>query len=871
MRWKDLDGEVQAHIEEKALELIDAGIPEKEAWERARREFGNRTLALESSLDVWRWAWLGQFCQDIRYTMRSLRRSPLFTLTTVLSLALGVGANIAIFSIANAVLLRPLPVTHPEELVELLQTYPGEQRLNGYYGWPYFEHIRDHNRVFSEIAGFSFDNIAPVRIEGTMPMTVIRENVTGNYFKFLGLVPSIGRLLNSDDVPKSGSPQVAVVSWQFWQNALAADPSILGKRIVVNGTPLAIVGVAPRSYLGPRAELQTSVWVPQEKDPVSILARLKPGVTLQEARAEMSVLFQFIIEQRFAEKEDPQVRKMIMEVEQASTGLGRIRDQYSKTLVALLIIVGLLLLLACVNITSMLLARATDRQRELTIRAGLGAGVARLARQMLTESMALASLGAILAVPFAYWGTTILTGLIASGRAHERAYLQVVPDVRVLAFGLGLVVCVGIFVGLLPALQAARTSQSMWLRQHSGFRTIKFNRHLGKALVSIQVAIAFALLTVALLFSDELTQLRHQDLGFQSEGVLLASVDPSESGLNREQLTVRYRQLLPRLEQIPGVRSASAAGCTPIEGCGASRFVIVKGFEERPQDRKYTALSWVAPRYFETIGIPLLAGRDFTLADAGLSRVTIISESMAQHYFGGANPIGQFIAIDKNPKTGGWYGDDSSYEVVGVAGDAKNTEIREAAPRMMYLNMFQENRVSGQFLMRTSGKPESIVPEMRRAIHDVLGAMPMPKVLTLSGQVDAAIIPERLAATLTTLFSSLGVMVAGLGLFGLMAYTVSRRTNEIGIRMALGATRWSILSNVFREAMITTIMGLGFGALIWFAAQKWILNSFQLHREPEIQNLMMILVLMLALALVAAAFPARRAARVDPTLALRQE
>ncbi len=816
-----------------------------------------------------RWS---DLAQDIRYAFRSLRRSPFFALITVLSLALGIGANTAIFSIADAVLLKPLSVSHPEDLVEVLQTYPGQVRTNGYYPWSAFQHIRDHNHVFYAMVGVSFDNITSVRIEGSEPVTVIKEAVTGNYFPFLGLAPTMGRLLHQEDVPKSGDAQVAVISWRFWQNELAGDRAVVGKRIVANRKPLTIVGVAPRSYTGPRAELQTSIWVPQEGDPVSILARLKPGVSLQEARAEMPVLFRPILEQRFAEKSDPQVLKMKIEVEPASAGLGRMRDQYANTLLALMVIVGLLLLLACLNITSMLLARAADRQKEFLIRAGLGAGAARLARQLLTESMVLALLGAVMAIPLAYGATSVLTGLIAGGRPHERADLLVEPDIRVLAFGVGLVLCVGVLIGLLPALQGSRTrAQMQSLRQHAGSGMTKFQRRLGHALVSVQMAIAFTLLATAFLLGDQVVQLRHHDLGFQSDGVLLASVDSSESGFTREQLAVRYRELLGRLEQIHGVHSASAAGCTPIEGCGASRFVVVKGFEERPEDRRYTALSWVAPRYFETIGIPLLAGRDFTLSDAGRSRVAIISESMARHYFRGANPIGQFIAIDRNPRTGGWYGDDSPYEVVGVVGDAKATELREAAPRTMYLNMFQEDRVFGQFLLKVSGTPESFVPEVRSVTRSVLGAMPLSRVGTLSGQVDSAIVPERLSATLTSLFSSLGVIVAGLGLFGLMANRVLRRTNEIGIRMALGATRRSVLSAILGEAAATTAIGLAFGAFAWFLAQKWILSAFHLDGPGGTENLALIPLLMFGLAMAAAAFPARRAVRVDPAQALRHE
>jgi predicted permease len=390
--------------------------------------------------------------------------------------------------------------------------------------------------------------------------------------------------------------------------------------------------------------------------------------------------------------------------------------------------------------------------------------------------------------------------------------------------------------------------------------------------VSVQVALSILLLAAAAAFLGHVSRLRNLDLGFHSDHVLLVQLDTSHSGYQRAQLAQPYRELLARLEAMPGVRLASITGCTPIQGCGASRFVTAEGYVERPQERRYTSLSWVAPKYFETLGIPLLAGRDFSLSDVARRRGAIISEGMARHYFRGGNPIGKHITVETDPRTDrNWYGDNTPYEVVGVVGDAKYIELREPAPRTMYFNMFQENRISNQLVLRTSVDPAALTNDVRRAVHDILKTVQIAKTTTLSDQVDAAIVPERLIATLSGYFGALGAVLAGIGLYGLLAYTVARRVNEIGVRMALGATGPDVIRLVLRDALAMVCAGVALGAPLVVWTRPVAARLIEDLRLPGAAPIAAASAGIVVIAVVASYLPARRAVRVDPMEALRHE
>lgn len=545
---------------------------------------------------------------DLTYALRLMRRSPGFTAVAVLSLALGIGANAAIYSLFYTVMLRQLPVAHPEQLVELVRNSPGELHWAGYWGWEKYAFLRDRNHVFSGITGMRFDNLAQVRVPGSDPETLILETIPENYFRVLGVRPAIGRFFNAGEIQASGDGDVAVVSWSYWDRTFQRDPAILGKRIFYNDAPKTIVGVAPRNYAGPRVGSRTDLWIPTGSDDLTMLARLKPGVTIQQAQAEIAVLYRQMQSNLRAKS------WAAMELLPAAAGLARVRDQYGKALALLTVVVGLLLLLACINMAGMLLARSAGRRKELAVRVSLGAGRGRLVRQMLTESLLLSVAGAAAGVVVANYGVGILVRIMASSRAFERVDIEVRPDWNVALFTAGIALLTGLLFGLAPALHAFRAQPAMALRHTGRGDDTCFWRLFGKTLVAAQVALSIFLVTAAAAFLGHLARLRTFDLGFRSDHVLQLTIDPSHGGYQPERLAAQYRELLSRLQTLPQVRSASISGCTPLEGCGSgARFLLIEGHLERPEDRQRTAVVFVSPRYFETLGIPLLAGRDFNL------------------------------------------------------------------------------------------------------------------------------------------------------------------------------------------------------------------------------------------------------------------
>jgi putative ABC transport system permease protein len=789
---------------------------------------------------------------DIRYALRLMRRSPGFTAVAMLSLALGIGANTAIYSLFYTIMLRQLPVEHPEQLAELVRNSPTELHWPGYWAWEQYEYLRDHNHVFSGITGMGFDNLAALRIPGSDQETSIEESVPGNYFQVLGLKPAIGRLIGAADVPGSGDGDVAVVSWSYWDRRFHRDSAILGRRIFYNDAPKTIIGVAPRAYVGPRMGSRTDLWIPAAHYGLTMLARLKPGVTMQHAQAEIAVLYQGM-------KPRPQTS---MELLPAGAGLAHVRDQYGKPLVLLTAVVGVLLLLACINMASMLLARSAGRQRELAVRVGLGAGRGRLVRQMLTESLLLSGAGAAAGVAVAYYGVGILVRIMASSRAFEHIDIEVRPDLNVALFTAGIALLTGLLFGLAPAWHAFRAAPAIAMRQTGKGGDTRFWRLFGKGLMAAQVALSIFLVTAAAVFLSHLSRLRNFDLGFRSDHVLLVTLDPSRSGYKPEQLAARYQELLARMKTLTQVRSASISGCTPLQGCGSGgAFLIAEGHVERPEDRQRTSMTFVAPRYFETLGIPLIAGRDFEFRDVGRPRVAIVNQATARRYFPGVNPIGKHVAI----------GSEQPYEIIGLAGDAKAVELRDAPYPTIYFNMFQESRLLHQFELRTSVAPESLAPIVRQIVREALKTVPVKAITTLADQVDSNIVPERLVATLSGYFGALAAVLAGIGLYGLLAYTVARRTNEIGIRMALGATASGVSRLVLGDALGMVAAGLLAG--MWMALWGKPLAASVFH-DLKFESPAPLAIgggAIVAIALLASYLPARRAARVDPMVALRHE
>jgi predicted permease len=811
---------------------------------------------------------------NLRYALRTLRRSPGFTAVAVLSLALGIGANTAIFSLVDALMLRTLPVREPHRLVELLRRFPGEPALNA-FPWKLYEFLRENNSSFSSVIATGGHNLS-VRSGNQGAERVSAAYVTADFFPTLGMSAAMGHLIGPADSTDSAPAAVAVISYAWWKDRYSLDPAVLGRQLVIEDTPFAIIGVAPPGFSGLQPGYRQDIWLPtavepqlrpsairarQPHDTVSVVARLKRGVTIGQARAEAAVLNQRSFESgvdsnRFASA-------MKMEVEPAGAGLSALRQQFGQPVLVVMSVVGLLLLIACTNIASMLLARGAARHREISVRIALGATRLHLLGQALTESLLLSAAGTLLGVFVAYLGTTMLVRIMNSGRSFgPPLQIEVHPDANILLFTAGAAILTGILFGLAPAFQAFASAAANTIRESGKAGETPLRRLIGRSLVAAQVALSLVLLSSATLFLRHLAN-GYANLGFQRDHVLIVSLDPSHSGLNRDQLAPAYRELLDRLAALPGVRIATLAGTTPVSGAGANRDATVEGYTAKPGELRFMALNWVAPRYFETFGTPLLAGRDFTFHDAPGAREVIVNLTLSRHYFNNASPVGKHILFD---------GDTQSYEIIGLVGDTKYLQMRETTGNLVYFNAFRSARlISHQIVLRTAIEPDAVAAEVRRTVREMLTTVTISRITTLADQIDASIVPERLIVTLSTLFGALGAMLAAIGLYGLLAYQVARRTNEIGIRMALGATQGRVVSMILRDALAMALAGILIGLPLSIWAKRVASSVVPGLTEGAIVPLVLSIAAMIAIGLIAAFAPAHRACRVDPMEALRQE
>ena len=863
-RDADLEEELRLHFEMVTDAARRRGYSPEEAMRRARLEAGGIAQALEAVRDQRGLPWLEDMVGDGRIALRMMRRTPIFSIVAVLSLGLGIGANTAIFSLLNTLVLRALPVREPDRLVEVLSQFPGEPRTNG-YNWKVFEHYRDNNHVFADVFAMS-----PARLQVGDVKDVTSEYVTENFFPALGVDAAIGRLIGPQD-HQAGADPVVVVSWRLWQERYHLNPSVLGQLLVVNGVPATIVGVTPQSYrgllVGFRPELSLPLAAERRGDsspPLGVMARLKPGVTIEQARAEMRVLDRFRIE--LLSQRSPNLRQLTIDLEPASSGFALLRDRFGKPLLALSVIVGLLLLVACTNVAGVLLARSAARHREMAVRVSVGASRWRLVRQMMTESLLLATAGGVLGVAVAYLGAKTLVGILTSGRTLVglTGPIQLDPrlDTDALLFTTVVALMTGVIFGLAPAWHAFATAPSAWLRVTGAAGETRSKRLFGQSLIIAQVSISMVLLSAAALFINHLSNLRNVGLGFDRKSVLLMTLDPARTGYPPEQLSRPYQDLLARISAVPHVQSATVSAITPIHGAGSARFVNMEGVQESDQ-RFRTLLNWVAPKYFETFGTPLVAGRDFGFDDQGRTRVAIVNQAAATYYFGEGSAIGHRFTLE---------GQSAPYEIVGVVADAKYLTLHEQAPRTVYLNVMQESRMfANRISVRTSGAPTAVAADVRHVADDVFTAGAVASMTTLENQVDAEIVPERMVAVLSTMFGALGAALAGLGLYGLLAYMVSRRTNEIGVRIALGATPRSVIAMVVKSAAGMVIAGLIIGVPIAVAGRRVMGGLVANVSVDGAASIGVAAAAMILVALLSAFVPARRAALVDPVVALRQD
>lgn len=805
--------------------------------------------------------------QDLLYAVRMVMRTPVLTGVIVLSLGLGIGAATAVFSILNAFMLRQLPVRDPDQLVEFLSRYPGEPRMYS-FGWDDYERYRDHSRALSEITA-----VGPAFFEVRTPSgeseRVIGEYAVGDFFHALGIRTAMGRSIGVDDDRLDGDPAVAVLSWPYWRTRFNQDPKVIGTSITVNGTAVTIVGVTSRDFFGLQLGRTPALWVPLalarrtgNVPPLAvIIGRLRPGVSLEQARAEMQTLDR-IRRERLAVK-DPAWLEASIELAGAAAGLSSLRDRFGNQLLVLMAAVSALLSVGCLNIATMLAARAAARRHEMAVRVALGAGRLRLVRQLFTESLLLATVGTALGLAVA---TSSARALLATLPIDPRARIQLVDvplpiDGTVLLFAAGATVVTALLFGLAPAWGAFRSAAYAALRHRgadSGGR-----RLYEKALVTIQVAFAVVLSSVAVTLVVHTSELRSRDAGFSDDSVLLLTVRPERAEPSPDARLRTYQSLLDRLRSIPGVHSATLAAITPIQGGAASQFVRVDGVDELQSARRRVSLNWVAPQYFETVRTPLLTGRDFTNEDEGGPPVVIVNRRFARHYFGDATPIGRRLTLERGAE---------SYEIVAVAADAKYSSLHDPAPATVYLHAYQGLRGGvSQFAIRVNSDVDTVAPIVRRAVTNIPATLTVEKLETLRDQVDRAILTERLMSNLSSGLATIGTLLSAIGLYGLLAFLVVLRTREIGIRTTLGATRADIITMVLRGAVVVLVAGLLLGLPVAFWTQEIVRALNPNFGDPSVVPLAVGTAIIASTLMAAAWIPARRAAHIHPVDALRQE
>jgi predicted permease len=833
--------------------------------------------------------------QDIRYGIRGLLKRPAFTAVALTILALGIGANTAIFTLINAVVLKPLPVTKPQELVlfsdstgEGTRTSDGDPSAGrwDYFSYASYRHFREHDRSFQELGAFrSGESRVSVRRAdaqaGEAAQRASGHLVSGNYFAVLGVNAIQGRVFTNEDDSPAAQP-AAVISNAYWKQKLNSDAQIVGKSLLLNGTAFTVVGVMPPEFFGARVRRSPDFWLPLAFQPqielrkpyvddknvywLNLIGRLKPGVQLEQAQAAVNVeLRQFLTEQYGSQLTDEVrlgIQNSYVTLAPGGRGLSGLRFFYSQALRMLMVIVALVLLIACANVGNLLLSRAAARQAEISLRQALGASRWRLVRQLLTESLLLAVIGGIAGVLIAQWGVSLLVSRLAA-----TSPLDVKPDASVLLFTLGISLVSGVLFGIAPALRATRVDLTSALKEKSSHgRKGRFN--LGSALVVAQVAVSLILLVGAGLFARSLIKLQQEDLGFNRDNVLLASVDTRLAGYKPDQLSVVYRQLYDRLSALPNVRSATIASYSPMAGTRTNSTVTVRGYTPNKGENMNVADIFVGPNFAETPAVPLLMGREIGLKDTTTSaRVGVVNQSFAQAFFPNQNPIGRRITFEEDS-------DKDDFEIVGVIGDSKYDSAKEQAERTVFRPILQvqdQQAFTNVFELRTLGDPLSLSAEVRAAVAQVNDKLPILNITSLRLQTDEALKQERLIAQLVSFFGLLGLLLSCVGLYGIMAHAVVRRTNEIGIRMALGADRRHIVWMVLKESLLLVAVGLAVGlAASWGAAQLISNQLFGLRPSDPLTLLTAVMLLTLVAAL-AGYLPARKASRVNPLVALRYE
>ncbi len=822
--------------------------------------------------------------KDLRYAFRMLGKNPGFSLLVVVTLGLGIGANTAIFTLLDQVLLRLLPVTRAEELVLLdgAGANMGAFFADQAFSYPMYRDFRDKNEVF---AGVLARYPVPVSLEHEGQTERVQgEIVSGNFFDVLGIRAAAGRTLRPEDDRQPDESPVVVLDHGYWQRRFGADPRIVGEVLKLNGHAFTIVGVAAPRFRGVEVGSPPDLYVPLMMKAaitptwnqlenrrfmwLNVMARLKPGVSRVQAAAGLQVLYRQINEQELTEMPDAPARfrerflaKQI-QVLPGFRGLSQLRQQFTTPLLVLTGMVGLVLLIACANVANLLLARAASREREIAVRLALGARRGHIVRQLLVESLLLAVLGGATGLVLSAWvGEALLRALPfeQAGRSLSGA-----PDGRVLLFTLAVSLATGLVFGLVPAWQATRPQLTSALKEESGVVSASSHVRFRKGLVVAQVALSLLLLIGAGLFARSLYNLRALDPGFAAERLLTLAVDPSLKGYKPEPMHRFFRELQERFGAIPTVTAASFAAEPIMADSRNIRTTNVLGYPTKEGEDTNLEVNQVGPGYFATMQIPMLAGREFDPRDVlGAPRVAVVNETMARYFFGKESPIGHRLGFGRG---------DRDYEIVGVMKDGKSYSLRDKPQRFVYTSYLQDDNPSAAtFYVRTAGRPDAVSAALRSVVREVDAALPVFRMRTMEAQVDDSLFFDRMVAALSAAFGLLATLLAAVGLYGVMSYTVLRRTREIGIRMALGAERGRVLWLVLREVAILASLGVCLGLPSALGLSRLIESQLFGLSPTDPLTLGLATAVLFSVALLAGYLPASRATRVDPMTALRYE
>jgi predicted permease len=888
---KDAEDELAFHLEQRTRENVQRGMTSEAARADARKRLGNPAALREETSEADVVAWIDALKRDLRLSLRTLRKAPLFTAMAVLSLMLGIGANTTVFTVMKHVVLDSLPVPHAEQLMILHDkgVHRGWTLADGMrstFSYPQYNDLNAAtNSLFEGIlARFS----TTVTLAGTDSSEHVRcELVSGNYFNVLGVKPWRGRLLSSADNKTPGSHPVAVLGYGLWQRVFGSDPNIVGRTVRLNSHPYVVSGVTPPGFygidIGRPAELYVPMMMKAQITPAwdgltdrtifwcNLVARLRPGVDLTRAQSALHAIFPPLRDQDLAFRQPTstsflkQFAKNTVDLTPGGKGYASVRDSLEEPLRFLTVMVLIVLLITVVNVANLLLARATAKQREMAIRLAVGAGPSVLIRQLLVESCVLAVIGGALGVLLAYAATPALLRFLSADVSE--ANINAAPDGRILFLTAALTILSGIAFGLLPAWQAARTDVSGAIKTEASLGHTSGRLWLRRGLVAGQIAFSLVLLSAAMLFARSLRNLQNLNPGFRTDHLITFRVDPAQAGYSPERIRSFGEEIRQRIAALGNVESAAAAKVPVLENDDEGGNITVEGYRAPTHDDEETHWNYVSPVYFATLGIPLLAGRTITEADLlSNSKVAVVNAAFAKHFFQDRNPIGLHFGLGGGNKVA------LDWTVVGVVADSEYEALRaKIGPFICMPYLADKERSELIFYARTRGKTEAVMPEIRALVKRYDASLPIYDMKTMDDLIKESLFTERGLGMLSTLFAFLAAILAAVGLYGVMSYSVTRRVREFGVRMAVGATPGRISQMVLREAALICLTGVICALPFVFAAGRFIRSSLYGVRANDPLILAGAVLLLLLVAEIAGAIPARYAAKIDPHTALRAE